>query len=274
MSVTNNLEPTSTFFQKHFHSIIHSIELDGTLFSEEQTQICQAFLLQQSTFEESLAALKQTPSEPLTIEKVRTMLSQPRYRTYFSTTDFNEYKHIERLLILKRLMELIDVEIYRNQAAGTYIQQMHAFIYQDLYPWAGTYRKARRTRGHTYFLLPGLIPEATRDFSLELEIMAAHYFPTKQEFIKKYAPLVKELHFIHPFTKGNGLASRALFRKIAMHHGYHLYYQRIKESVYMQGIEDCKTDFIESYLSQSILNEQADQQLIKATALKRKKDKK
>lgn len=271
MSVTYNLESTSEFFQKHFHSIIHSIELDGTLFSEEQEQICQSFLMQQMTFEESLTALKETPSEPLTLEKVRTLLSQPRYETYFPMNDLNEYKHIERLLIAKRLMELKEVEIYRNKTAQTYIQQIHAFIYQDLYPWAGTYRKVKRTRGNTHFLLPSLIPEATRDFSLELDITAAKHFPTKEAFIEKYAPLVKELHFIHPFIKGNGLASRALFRKIAMHHGYHMYYERIKESIYMDGIEDRSTVFIEDNLSQSIINDQADHKLIKETALKRKK---
>lgn len=274
MSVTYNLESTTEFSQQHFQSIIHSIELDGTLFSEEQEQICQDFLLQKASFEESLAALKQTPSEPLSLEKVRTLLSQPRYETYFSMNDLNEHKHIERLLISKRLMELKDVEIYRKKTDQTYIQQIHAFIFQDLFPWAGKYREMKRTRGNTHFLLPNLIPEATRDFSLELEIVAGKHYPTKEAFIRKYAPLVKELHFIHPFIKGNGLASRALFRKIAMHHGYHMFYERIKESLYMDGIEDRTTAFIEENLSQSIINDQADHQLIKATALKRKKNKK
>lgn len=95
--------------------------------------------------------------------------------------------------------------------AGHYCR-LHHHLYQDVYDWAGEYRKVRTSKVGNTFCLPEFIePEMAKLFpALAEKDHLKGLAPA--DFVKQAAWLLSELNAIHPFREGNqssiGRASR------------------------------------------------------------------
>lgn len=105
----------------------------------------------------------------------------------------------EERLSKQRAIELWDKGIIRQYEVGTIkgLQQIHHYLFQDVFPFAGKIRNVNIAKGNFRFA-PVLY--------LEDSLKAVEQMPesTFDEIIEKYT----EMNVCHPFREGNGRATR------------------------------------------------------------------
>ena len=105
----------------------------------------------------------------------------------------------EELLSKKRAIELWDKGLINNFEVGTYkgLQEIHAFLFQDIFDFAGKIRDVNLSKGN--FRFANLL-------YLESNLTIIEKMPegSFDEIIEKYV----EMNVAHPFREGNGRATR------------------------------------------------------------------
>lgn len=105
----------------------------------------------------------------------------------------------EELYSKKRAIELWDQNLLDTLGIGTYqtLQQIHHYLFQDVFPFAGETRTVNLFKG-TFRFVPVLY--------LKGSIQAVESMPqsTWNEILEKYV----EMNVVHPFREGNGRAMR------------------------------------------------------------------
>lgn len=123
-------------------------------------------------------------------------------------TDPIELAHQEELLSKRRALELYDKHLLETYATGTFrgLQSIHAYLFQDVYDFAGKLRTVNIAKGNFRFA-PVLYLTAA------LESIDQMPQSTFDEIVEKYV----EMNVAHPFREGNGRSTRiwldAIFRK-------------------------------------------------------------
>ena len=105
----------------------------------------------------------------------------------------------EELLSKRRAIELWDKSLINNFEVGTYkgLQEIHAFLFQDIFDFAGKTRDVNLSKGN--FRFANLL-------YLESNLAIIEKMPegSFDEIIEKYV----EMNVAHPFREGNGRATR------------------------------------------------------------------
>ena len=105
----------------------------------------------------------------------------------------------EELLSKRRAIELWDEGLINNFEVGTYkgLQEIHAFLFQDIFDFAGKTRDVNLSKGN--FRFANLL-------YLESNLAIIERMPegSFDEIIEKYV----EMNVAHPFREGNGRATR------------------------------------------------------------------
>ena len=105
----------------------------------------------------------------------------------------------EELLSKKRAIELWDKGFINDFEVGTYkgLQEIHAFLFQDIFDFAGKTRDVNLSKGN--FRFANLL-------YLESNLAIIEKMPegSFDEIIEKYV----EMNVAHPFREGNGRATR------------------------------------------------------------------
>ncbi|OXZ39623.1 cell filamentation protein Fic [Finegoldia magna] len=105
----------------------------------------------------------------------------------------------EELLSKRRAIELWDKGLINNFEVGTYkgLQEIHAFLFQDIFEFAGKTRDVNLSKGN--FRFANLL-------YLESNLAIIERMPegSFDEIIEKYV----EMNVAHPFREGNGRATR------------------------------------------------------------------
>ena len=107
------------------------------------------------------------------------------------------------------------------------LKDIHQFVFQDLYDWAGQLRTVDISKGNTRFCTVQRIePEAHKLFRLMAQ---ADYFVglPRDQLIEKLADFYNELNVIHPFREGNGRVSRLLFQDVIVNCGYEIDWSQV-----------------------------------------------
>lgn len=105
----------------------------------------------------------------------------------------------EELLSKKRVLELWDKNIIDTFEVGTYkgLQQIHHYIFQDVFEFAGKTRNVNLSKGNFRFA-PVLYLESN------LSIIDKMPEDSFEEIVEKYV----EMNVAHPFQEGNGRSTR------------------------------------------------------------------
>ena len=105
----------------------------------------------------------------------------------------------EELLSKKRAIELWDKGLINNFEVGTYkgLQEIHAFLFQDIFDFAGKTRDVNLSKGN--FRFANLLY-----LESNLAIIERMSEGSFDEIIEKYV----EMNVAHPFREGNGRATR------------------------------------------------------------------
>lgn len=114
-------------------------------------------------------------------------------------TDAIELAHAEERLTKKRALELYDKKILDQYEVGTFagLQQIHGYLFQDVYEFAGKMRTVNIAKGNFRFAPVLYLDEALKS----IDKMPQDTF---EAIVEKYV----EMNVAHPFCEGNGCSTR------------------------------------------------------------------
>lgn len=143
----------------------------------------------------------------------------------------------EEYLSKKRAIELWDKGIIKEFEVGTFkgLQQIHKYIFQDVFSFAGKIRSVNLAKGNFRFA-PLLFLEENLKI---IEKMPENEF---DEIIEKYV----EMNVAHPFRDGNGRATRIWLDLILKKNLKKCVdWQKIDKMAYLQAMERSPVNSLE-----------------------------
>lgn len=142
--------------------------------------------------------------------------------------DADKLSMVERKLTSLRLLELMNSPI-EGKFDFKHLQAIHAYIFQDVYDWAGKVRTVDIAKGNMFCNVKFISDQADVIFS---GLKGEHYLAglDKDSFIKRLAYYFSEINALHPFREGNGRSQREFIRSLALKNGYLIHFDRISKS--------------------------------------------
>lgn len=148
----------------------------------------------------------------------------------------------EKRFTLLRILELRTAPIW-GDFDFTHLCEIHRYIFQDLYDWAGKIRTVDIAKGNMFCKTEFLVSEGDKIFS-RISKENFETLQTKEAVAKKLAYHFSEINALHPFREGNGRAQREFFRVLALKLGYELSFAPISME---EMIEASKASFLCDY---------------------------
>ena len=140
----------------------------------------------------------------------------------FNIHDLDGLHEAERHLSKYRTEELLHSPI-RGRFDFTHLQKIHAYLFQDIYPWAGEVRTVDIAKGDLFCRYFAIASEADRIFT-ELKCEKHLGDLDVSTFASRLAYYFAEINALHPFREGNGRTQREFIRQLAYQNNYCLSY--------------------------------------------------
>lgn len=151
--------------------------------------------------------------------------------------DLDELIQKENEIVLKKLTTLIYYGGMLGSFDSQHLRDIHRFLFEDIYDFAGEYREVQIFKKHPKFLEPEKIPNAVDElleYANNLEIS----FNSTFEIAKFLGDLYYKLILIHPFREGNGRTIREFLREFVSYKfpDYWLDLTKINRENFLLGI--------------------------------------
>lgn len=149
----------------------------------------------------------------------------------------------ERALTVLRFADLENQAIPGNLDLA-HLQQIHRFLFQDVYDWAGKLRTVNIAKGSLFcnwnYIVSGSKPIFDR-------LKPENYLigTTPEGICDKLAYYLGEINVIHPFREGNGRAQRGFIQYLACTAGYHVDFTSISSNEMIEASASASTATIE-----------------------------
>ena len=167
--------------------------------------------------------------------------------------DGNTLKKVETDLSSIRQNDLV-----RSPITGffttNHLCRIHRYMFGDLYPFAGHFRREDIMKGETRFLPHQSIKQKLS--ALLSALQQEHYlkdlpFPA---LISRSAYYFAELNYIHPFREGNGRSTREFMRILFLQSGYEVDWSAVSvdDLLYAMELSVYDTSKLESILRECL----------------------
>jgi cell filamentation protein len=137
--------------------------------------------------------------------------------------DEKELMRFDARITAAKLLLLREKGIIGN-FSKTHFINIHKFIFEDIYPFAGELRKENIAKGSFSFADWMYIDENIDRLLKELED-ENYLLPIKddkEKLSERLAYYLSEFNVLHPFREGNGRTIREFIRELALKNGYEL----------------------------------------------------
>ena len=112
-------------------------------------------------------------------------------------------------------------------------KSIHRFIFEDIYDWAGEYRKVNISKKGTSFASFDSIERLMNNCFERLITLDCFINMPRDEYVRNVADLYQTLNMIHPFREGNGRTERAFISKLVRIAGHYADFSRVDEDELM-----------------------------------------
>lgn len=132
-------------------------------------------------------------------------------------TNIEEAYRNEHLFVTRRLadLRLEPIQVYSMSD----ILAIHNYLFQDVYAWAGQYRKVNISKSGNPFM--PIQSFNTAETHMNHLIHSYHQTAnSKDEIIMHLIEILDNLNYFHPFREGNGRTQREVIRSLALSKGY------------------------------------------------------
>lgn len=167
--------------------------------------------------------------------------------------DMDKLHKFERKLTMIRLLELFDYPIKGN-FDFKHLKDIHKFIFQDIYDWAGNVRIVDIAKGNMFCNVKFIDSQAEEIFSkLKKEKYLSGF--SEEDFIKRLAYYFSEINALHPFREGNGRTQREFIRSLALKNGYVIKFERISEDGMIRASQEsflCDYGYMEKLFAKCV----------------------
>ena len=130
-------------------------------------------------------------------------------------------KTAEEEITLFKQMELLKNPIKGNFSKA-HLMNIHKFIFEDMYSFAGKIRREQISKADTMFYPPNLIDRELDKVFAKIKEKTMLKETDKEKVFDNLAYVMAELNIIHPFREGNGRSIREFIRLMAKRMGYDL----------------------------------------------------
>ena len=130
-------------------------------------------------------------------------------------------KNAEEEITLIKQMELLRNPIIGN-FTKTHLMNIHKFIFEDIYPFAGKIRKEQISKADTMFYPPDLINRELEKVFSKIKERSMLKEKDTEKIFDNLAYVMAELNIIHPFREGNGRTIREFIRLMAKKSNYNI----------------------------------------------------
>ena len=132
-------------------------------------------------------------------------------------TNIEEAYRNEHLFVTRRLADLRLEPIHVYSMSD--ILAIHNYLFQDVYAWAGQYRKVNISKSDNPFM--PIQSFNTAETHMNNLIHSYHQTAnSKDEIIMHLSEILDNLNYFHPFREGNGRTQREVIRSLALSKGY------------------------------------------------------
>jgi Protein involved in cell division len=131
--------------------------------------------------------------------------------------DEQEAARLEHLFATQRLLDLrlkaIEIKTVND------ILKVHGYIFQDVYVWAGQYRKVNISKQGNAFMAMQSFDTAENYMNSLLNDFHKNA-QTREQITQHLAKILDNENYFHPFREGNGRTQREVIRSLALSKGY------------------------------------------------------
>lgn len=114
--------------------------------------------------------------------------------------------------------------------------KVHRHLFQDVYSWAGHYRKVRTAKDGNWFCYPEYIKDTMNRLFKKLDGRAFQPGTDADDFIEAAADFLAELNAIHPFREGNGRAQLSFLHLVARRAGHPLRLDEVNRETFLPAM--------------------------------------
>jgi len=154
----------------------------------------------------------------------------------FGLRDPAQLKALESDLSAIRQKDLLEHPIHGLFSAN-HLCRIHRYLFGDIYPFAGHYRREDIMKGTTRFLTCSEIKPKLS--SLLAKVRQESYLQgmSFEAFVDRSAYYFAELNYIHPFREGNGRATREFMRQLFDYNGYDVKWNAVSTDDLLMAME-------------------------------------
>lgn len=127
-------------------------------------------------------------------------------------------KTAEEEITLIKQMELLKNPI-KGIFSKAHLMNIHKFIFEDIYPFAGKIRREQISKADTMFYPPNLIDRELDKVFVKIKEKNMLRETDEEKVFDNLAYVMAELNIIHPFREGNGRSIREFIRLMAKRMG-------------------------------------------------------
>ncbi|WP_263373346.1 Fic/DOC family protein [Granulicella aggregans] len=142
-------------------------------------------------------------------------------RNLFKLTNYADLHALEAPLVFTRIGEMRDRGV-TGDFDTAHLLDIHKYLFQDVFPWAGELRVVDISKGNTNFGPAMQIGSALHELFNKLAKEKLLTNLNTLSFITRAAFYLGEINAIHPFREGNGRSQREFIRPLALHAGHPL----------------------------------------------------
>jgi cell filamentation protein len=113
---------------------------------------------------------------------------------------------------------------------------IHLHLFQDVYVWAGKFRKVRISRGKSAFCYPENIGKELQRLFAQLRSNNMLKGLQPKEFVQHAAHFLAELNAIHAFRDGNGRAQLAFLALLADRAGHPINLKKLQSARFLNAM--------------------------------------
>lgn len=172
-------------------------------------------------------------------------------------TSYDELEQLEAVAFSIRATQLEKQGFhFLNPITIASMKQLHYYLFQDIYPFAGKIRKVQLMKEETRFCQTEFIEENLKDLLFQLQ--EEPVWQSLEKAAERLAFYKSELNMIHPFREGNGRIIRIVIRDLALRRELDWGFSKIERSLYIKAM-------IRSVIDDKLLKELFQKTLIKET---------
>jgi cell filamentation protein len=138
------------------------------------------------------------------------------------------------------------VELYTKPVHGHFdlrhLREIHKFIFQDVYPFAGKIREENISKGQTVFAQVPYIKEQSEQLFRSLKQEKFLRELDVRQFSERASHYLAEINILHPFREGNGRSHRELIRCLGLNAGYEIRWSNVDRDTLLNAMIKSVTD--------------------------------